>query len=702
MIADGKTALGIEFGSTRIKVVLIDKDHHPIASGSHDWENRLENNIWTYTLEDIWSGLQDSYQNLVNDVKEKYDITLTKVGSIGFSAMMHGYMAFDKDGELLVPFRTWRNTMTEEASEKLTEAFSYHIPQRWSIAHLYQAILKEEEHVKDIDYLTTLAGYVHWKLTGEKVLGVGEASGMFPIDIETKDYNQTMIKTFDNLIKDKKFGWKLENILPKVLIAGDKAGILSEEGAKLLDPSGNLEAGIPLCPPEGDAGTGMVATNSVTRKTGNVSAGTSVFAMIVLEKELKKVYDEIDLVTTPSGDLVGMVHCNNCTSDLNAWVNLFKEFAQNFGVEDVDMDQLYGTLYNKALEGDKDCGGLLAYNYFSGEHITGFEEGRPLFVRKPDSNFNLANFMRVHLYTALGALKTGLDILMKEEDVKVDKMLGHGGLFKTEGVGQKIMAAAVNAPVSVMKTAGEGGAWGMAILAAYMLDKAEDETLDTYLSDKVFAGEEGTTIAPDEKDVEGFDRESGLFVIKPSGVDYDKLSPEDMVVMDLDGNRVEGDLNPSSDTPTHIELYKAFKDLGGIVHTHSPWATSWAQAGRSIPCYGTTHADYFYGEIPCARSLTKEEIEEAYEKNTGLVIIETFKDKNPVYVPGVLCTNHGPFTWGADAAEAVHNAVVLEEVAKMAYRCEHLNPEAKPAPQYLQDKHFFRKHGANAYYGQGK
>lgn len=448
MIADGKTALGIEFGSTRIKVVLIDKDHHPIASGSHDWENRLENNIWTYTLEDIWSGLQDSYQNLVNDVKEKYDITLTKVGSIGFSAMMHGYMAFDKDGELLVPFRTWRNTMTEEASEKLTEAFSYHIPQRWSIAHLYQAILKEEEHVKDIDYLTTLAGYVHWKLTGEKVLGVGEASGMFPIDIETKDYNQTMIKTFDNLIKDKKFGWKLENILPKVLIAGDKAGILSEEGAKLLDPSGNLEAGIPLCPPEGDAGTGMVATNSVTRKTGNVSAGTSVFAMIVLEKELKKVYDEIDLVTTPSGDLVGMVHCNNCTSDLNAWVNLFKEFAQNFGVEDVDMDQLYGTLYNKALEGDKDCGGLLAYNYFSGEHITGFEEGRPLFVRKPDSNFNLANFMRVHLYTALGALKTGLDILMKEEDVKVDKMLGHGGLFKTEGVGQKIMAAAVNAPVA--------------------------------------------------------------------------------------------------------------------------------------------------------------------------------------------------------------------------------------------------------------
>ena len=505
MIADGKTALGIEFGSTRIKVVLIDKDHHPIASGSHDWENRLENNIWTYTLEDIWSGLQDSYQNLVNDVKEKYDITLTKVGSIGFSAMMHGYMAFDKDGELLVPFRTWRNTMTEEASEKLTEAFSYHIPQRWSIAHLYQAILKEEEHVKDIDYLTTLAGYVHWKLTGEKVLGVGEASGMFPIDIETKDYNQTMIKTFDDLIKDKKFGWKLENILPKVLIAGDKAGILSEEGAKLLDPSGNLEAGIPLCPPEGDAGTGMVATNSVTRKTGNVSAGTSVFAMIVLEKELKKVYDEIDLVTTPSGDLVGMVHCNNCTSDLNAWVNLFREFAESMGMT-ADMNQIFGTLYNKALEGDSDCGGLLAYNYFSGEHITGFSEGRPLFVRKPDSKFNLANFMRVHLYTSLGALKTGMNILLKKEHVALDRMMGHGGLFKTKGVGQRILAGAIDTPVYVMETAGEGGAWGIALLADYLIKKEDKESLTDYLENKVFHDAVGTGMDPVAEDVEGYEK----------------------------------------------------------------------------------------------------------------------------------------------------------------------------------------------------
>lgn len=505
MILSGKTALGIEFGSTRIKAVLVGEDNIPLASGSHDWENRLENNIWTYTLEDIWTGLQDSYADMTKDVKEKYGVEVTKIGAVGFSAMMHGYMAFDKNGELLVPFRTWRNTMTEEASEKLTKAFNYHIPQRWSIAHLYQAVLKDEPHVKDIGYLTTLAGYIHWKLTGKKVLGIGEASGMFPIDIETKNYNQKMVEIFDNLIEDKKYPWKLNEILPNVLMAGENAGTLTEEGARLLDPTGKLEAGIPLCPPEGDAGTGMTATNSVTQRTGNVSAGTSVFAMVVLEKELSRVYDEIDLVTTPTGNLVAMVHCNNCTSDLNAWVNLMKEFAESFGIEHVDMNQLFGVLYRKALEGDADCGGLLAYNYFSGEHITGFEEGRPLFVRRPDSKFNLANFMRVHLFTALGALKSGLDILMKQEHVSVDKMLGHGGLFKTPEVGQKIMAAAVNAPVSVMETAGEGGAWGMALLASYMIQKSADETLDDYLAEKVFAGNKGTEIAPDEEDVKGFD-----------------------------------------------------------------------------------------------------------------------------------------------------------------------------------------------------
>jgi len=503
-IVNGKTVLGIELGSTRIKAVLIGEDNTPIASGSHEWENSYINNIWTYSLDDVWKGIQDSYQNMANDVKTQYGVTLETIGAIGFSAMMHGYMVFNKEGELLVPFRTWRNTITEKASEELTKLFNYHIPQRWSIAHLYQAILNGEEHVADITFQTTLEGYVHWKLTGEKVLGVGEASGMFPIDIETKNYNKNMINQFNELIASKNFSWKLEDIMPKVLLAGDNAGVLTEEGAKLLDVTGNLKAGIPLCPPEGDAGTGMVATNSIAKRTGNVSAGTSVFSMIVLEKDLTKAYDEIDLVTTPTGNLVAMVHCNNCTSDLNAWVNIFKEFSEAMGMK-VDMDTLFGTLYNKALEGDSDCGGLLAYNYFSGEHITHFEEGRPLFVRSADSKFNLANFMRVHLFTSLGALKTGLDILLKEEGVKVDEMLGHGGLFKTKGVGQKIMAAAINAPVSVMETAGEGGAWGMAILASYMLNKAENETLDDYLTQKVFTGKTGSKIDPASEDVKGFD-----------------------------------------------------------------------------------------------------------------------------------------------------------------------------------------------------
>lgn len=503
-ITNGKTVLGIELGSTRIKAVLISEDNVTIASGSHDWENKYVNNVWTYSLEDIWKGLQDSYQKMAEDVNKQYGVTLHTIGAIGFSAMMHGYMAFNKDGELLVPFRTWRNTITQQASEELTEVFNYHIPQRWSNAHLYQAILNQEEHVANISFQTTLAGYIHWKLTGQKVLGVGEASGMFPIDINTKKFNEHMINQFNELIAPKNLPWKLEDIMPKVLVAGEDAGVLTEEGVKLLDVTGQLKAGIPLCPPEGDAGTGMVATNSVARRTGNVSAGTSVFAMVVLEKELSKMYPELDLVTTPAGDLVAMVHCNNCTSDLNAWIGLFKEFAEAFGVE-VDMTKLFATLYNKALEGDADCGGLLAYNYFSGEHITNFEEGRPLFVRTPESNFNLANFMRVHLFTSLGALKTGLDILLKQEGVQVDEILGHGGLFKTKGVGQSILAAAINAPVSVMETAGEGGAWGIALLASYMFNKGSNETLEDYLAQKVFAGETGTKMSPDPKDVEGFE-----------------------------------------------------------------------------------------------------------------------------------------------------------------------------------------------------
>ena len=503
-IANGKAVLGIEFGSTRIKAVLVDENNMPIASGDHDWENRLENGVWTYTLEDIWTGLQDCYQKMTEDVKEKYGVAVEKLAAIGFSAMMHGYLAFDKEGNLLVPFRTWRNTITQEASEALTKVFNFHVPQRWSIAHLYQAILNGEEHVPQVDFFTTLDGYIHWQLTGEKVLGVGSASGMFPIDSTIKDYDKAMIQKFDELVAPKGFPWKLEHLLPKVLLAGDKAGVLTEEGAKKLDPTGTLQAGCPLCPPEGDAGTGMVATNSVKQRTGNVSAGTSVFAMIVLEKALKRVHEEIDMVTTPSGDAVAMVHCNNCTSDLNAWVNIFKEFAESFGI-DVDMNKLFGTLYNKALEGDKDCGGLLAYNYFSGEHITGFEEGRPLFVRTPDSKFSLANFMRANLYTSLGALKVGLDILLKEEEVAIDRITGHGGLFKTKGVGQKILAAAMDATVSVMKTAGEGGAWGIALLASYMVNKDAGEALEDYLQNKVFGGDEGEKMDPDPEDVKGFD-----------------------------------------------------------------------------------------------------------------------------------------------------------------------------------------------------
>lgn len=505
LLEEGKGILGIEFGSTRIKAVLIDEKGTPLASGSHEWENRLTDGIWTYTLDDIWSGLADCYADLASDVKKKYNVVLKKFASIGFSAMMHGYLAFDKEGELLVPFRTWRNTITEEAAAKLTEVFQYNIPQRWSIAHLYQAILKKEEHIGKIDFLTTLAGYVHWKLTGEKVLGVGDASGMFPIDCKSGNYDQNMIRKFDELTEPCGYGWKLSDILPKVLSAGEKAGTLTPEGAKLLDVSGNLEAGILLCPPEGDAGTGMVATNSVGVRTGNVSAGTSVFAMVVLEKELSKVYPEIDLVTTPDGALVAMVHCNNCTSDLNAWVNLFDEFAKSIGAA-IDKNQLFSVLYHKALEGDADCGGLISYNYFSGEPVTGFDEGAPLFVRKADQTFNLANFMRTHLYSSLAALKAGLDLLFKEEDVKVDEMFGHGGLFKTKGVGQRIAAAAMNTPVSVMETAGEGGAWGIALLASYMQNKEEGEELQDFLNHKIFAGQKGEKLLPVKEDVEGFDQ----------------------------------------------------------------------------------------------------------------------------------------------------------------------------------------------------
>ena len=503
IIENGKAILGIEFGSTRIKAVLIDPEHRPIAQGSHTWENQLVDGLWTYSIEAIWYGLQDCYADLRRNVREQYDIEIETLAAIGVSAMMHGYMAFNKNQEILVPFRTWRNTNTGKAAAELSELFVFNIPLRWSISHLYQAILDNEEHVKDIDYLTTLAGYIHWFLTGERVLGIGDASGMLPIDPQTRNYSSAMMDKFDKLIAGKGYEWKLADLLPKVLLAGENAGFLTPEGAKRLDVSGHLKAGIPVCPPEGDAGTGMVATNAVKPRTGNVSAGTSSFSMIVLEKDLSKPYDVIYVVTTPDGNPVAMVHCNNCTSDLNAWVNLFKEYQELLGVP-VDMNEVFEILYNHALTGAPNCGGLLSYNYISGEPVTGLAEGRPLFVRSANDKFTLANFMRANLYAAVGVLKIGNDILFNEEHIKVDKITGHGGLFKTKGVGQRVLAAALNSPISVMETAGEGGPWGMAILGSYLVNNTAKQSLADFLEEKVFAGNTGTEIAPTPEDVAGF------------------------------------------------------------------------------------------------------------------------------------------------------------------------------------------------------
>ena len=497
--------LGIEFGSTRIKAVLIDKDYNPIATGTYSWENRFEDGYWTYHLDDVWKGLQEAYLELADDYKRKFGKPLKKVASIGISAMMHGYLPFDKEGNQLAAFRTWRNTTTGQAAEQLSELFQFNIPHRWSIAHLYQAILNGEEHVGKIDFITTLAGYVHWKLTGVKVLGIGDASGMFPIDTKTLDYDESMVEKFQRLIEKYNFDWTLREILPKVLLAGEHAGVLTEEGARLLDPTGTLQPGIPFCPPEGDAGTGMVATNSVKERTGNVSAGTSIFSMIVLEHDLENYYKEIDIVTTPTGKPVAMVHCNNFTSDINAWAKLFAEVMELMGSE-VDMDKLFTVLFQKAMEADPDNGKLMSCNYYAGEPITGFDEGRPLFVRMPDSNLNIANFMRTQIYSALATLKIGMDILITNENVTVDYLLGHGGFFKTKDVGQQMMANALGIPISVMDTAGEGGAWGMAILAAYAINKAGYNTLDEYLDQVVFSKDTPYTVKPTKEGMESYHR----------------------------------------------------------------------------------------------------------------------------------------------------------------------------------------------------
>ncbi|MFQ9175801.1 MAG: xylulokinase [Bifidobacterium pseudocatenulatum] len=503
-IRAGKTSLGIEFGSTRIKAVLIDDTYTTIAAGDYGWASHLEDGLWSYSQEEIWTGLQTAYAALAKDVENAYGEKLTRVGRIGFSAMMHGYLAFDKNGELLVPFRTWQNTNTSEAHEKLSELFQYNIPERWSIAHLYQAVLNDEEHIGKVDFFTTLAGYVHWKLTGKKVLGVGDASGMFPIDPTTHTYETEFIEKFNAIPEVAAQPWKLADLLPEPLVAGTPAGTLTEEGAKLLDPTGTLQPGITFAPPEGDAGTGMVATNSVRVRTGNVSAGTSIFAMVVLERKLERLHPEVDLVTTPAGDLAGMSHANNFTSDLNAWVGLFGQFAAAIGTP-VDAGTLYGTLFRAAIADDVDsnCGGLINYPFRSGEFLAGLPEGRPLFARGPEARMSLGNFMRAQLFSAFSPVKIGMDVMTKDEGVAVDSLVGHGGIFTTPKVAQKILAAAFDTPIKVMSTAAEGGAWGMAVLADYLWHA--DQPLDEFLDARVFADAASTTENPDENDVAGFE-----------------------------------------------------------------------------------------------------------------------------------------------------------------------------------------------------
>ena len=505
LIEEGRAILGIEFGSTRIKAVLIDDKFNPIAQGSHEWENRYENGLWTYSLDDIWTGLQSCYADLGEDVMKRYGAQLTSLAGIGISAMMHGYMPFDSAGNLLVPFRTWRNTNTGKAAKELSDLFNFNVPLRWSVSHLYQAIIDNEPHIKEISFVTTLAGYVHWMLTGEKVIGIDDGSGMFPLGSDGCSYDAVMAEKFDRLAVERLPGINITSLLPALVKAGEQAGRLTAEGAALLDPSGRLKAGIPMCAPEGDAGTGMVATNAVKPGTGNVSAGTSSFSMIVLDRELSKPYEAIDIVATPDGSPVAMVHCNNCTSDINAWVAMFGEFAKLSG-NNLSTSDLYEKLFNCALDGDPDCGGLVSYNFLSGEPLVGLEEGRPMVVRSVGDKFNLSNFMRTLLYSAVACLKIGNDILFNEENIKIERLMAHGGFFKTKEVGQRVLATALNSVVSVMETAGEGGAWGMALLAAYMAWNKEGLSLTDFLEEKVFVESKQTTVSPRKDEVDAFDR----------------------------------------------------------------------------------------------------------------------------------------------------------------------------------------------------
>lgn len=525
-IENGKAVLGIELGSTRIKAVLVNSQNEPIAQGAHDWENSYVDGIWTYSTEDIFSGLKNCYAAMKKDVMQKYGVTLTQLAAMGISAMMHGYLPFDKNGKLLVPFRTWRNTTANEASKKLSSLFNYPVPARWCISHLYQAILNGEPHVKDVAYITSLAGFIHWQLTGKKVLGIGDASGVFPIDVDMGCYDTKMLNQFDALVADKNFGWKIAEILPDFLVAGCDAGRLTADGVKMLDDEGDLKAGVILAPPEGDAGTGMVATNSISKRTGNVSAGTSVFSMVVLEKTLSKSYSGIiDLVTTPAGALVAMTHAGNCTGDYDAWISIFAEAIAATGGK-VSKAQLYDILLSKALEGAKDCGGLLSYNYISGEHITELADGRPVFARLQNADFNLSNFMRTQLFSALATLRIGMDVLFENEKVEVDLLSGHGGFFKTANVGLAMMAAALHTKISALETAGEGGPWGMALLASYVLHNG-GKPLDVWLNENVFADSKRITLSPSKEDIDGFNK---FFASYKKGLAIEKAAVETALV----------------------------------------------------------------------------------------------------------------------------------------------------------------------------
>ncbi|MBR5683325.1 MAG: ATPase [Ruminococcus sp.] len=501
-IKNGKAVIGIEFGSTRIKAVLIGEDHSPLAAGIHDWQNELLDGVWTYSLENVKIGLQECFADLMKNVEKNYSVKLEKAAGIGISAMMHGYLAFDENDQQLVPFRTWRNTMTEEAADKLTETFAFNIPQRWSIAHLYQAVLNNEPHIGRLAFITTLAGYVHYLLTGEKTIGAGDASGIFPIDPQTCDYDMDMVAKFDELAAGTELRRNLRELLPRIVAAGECAGKLTEEGARLLDPTGTFKAGVAFCPPEGDAQTGMAATNSITPKTGNVSAGTSIFSMIVLERNLSAVHREIDIVTTPCGAPVAMVHCNSCTSDLDAWFSMFGGLLKEFGL-DIPKGKLYDTMYSLAAEGSADCDGIVSYNYYAGEPVTGIKDGRPLLMRSPDSDFSIKNLARSLVYSCVASLKAGMDILTEQEHVKLERIYAHGGFFKTPFPSQNFLAAALGSDVTLMKTAGEGGAWGIALLAAYMVNKSSGESLETYLSSRVFADMVGSTVSPKQEDIDG-------------------------------------------------------------------------------------------------------------------------------------------------------------------------------------------------------